>query len=691
MTTIAPRARLFKGTPTYPKGEGFGVRIGSDWYRLATGPQSAIGIGTKDSLADRLDQRGSVYENVLDLGYVFSRNDLNGGEGLSFYPRTSQIKEQDPLDAIRFWSSHNLNIQRPDSGDPPHVALSRPFIEFWTPADPPVDMEASAEFIYVAHGTSVSWFLSWENNTPVGSFDFAVSNVKRIEVEASNQVFALLDDGTLWYKPFNSPTFEIVYDLSQPDPDNIPLQNIWLAKGRILAERVNLESLEGVSSLVEGTIVNNGTPGNPDYEINFTTLDNSPGRFRHCIDAGEAIIAAVGDGSLRSYVPQADSAGTVPALTIRGRTPLPPGEEPLTLGYINGVFLYLTLSNEEGLGTRTVRLYEGKVEGENRDFVPGNIRLLRTWKHTTEGQSITKRMSASRDRIFWTVEEEDHIEEAWYYDVITTGIGQITHVGFDSTAITRFDSLVGVIDLDNNRVIRTDPENFQPVGYLISPNINFGLNTKINWSTVVLEAQNIASAGDQVELWRSTDPDALHDWQHESWILAARLNNPSQSGLEVPLGDVLSNSLALQVRLYPSGAGTRSPALIRFAVRGFPAHRDWILDVPVNVSDTISAPGRMPYRISGWGNEIHKHLLNTSGLSVEAVLLDPPFWIRGVVDQVSEPVEYVSERGSVMRHCMVRIRGTRITDVGQGSNNEGLGIGRVGVVTVGIEKRYEEI
>jgi hypothetical protein len=256
-----------------------------------------------------------------------------------------------------------------------------------------------------------------------------------------------------------------------------------------------------------------------------------------------------------------------------------------------------------------------------------------------------------------------------------------------------FNSLFGVITTAGdpaNDVLVQDITARHPFGYVISPNINFGLNTKINWIAAVLEGQGLSEAGDQIELWISDDPEAIHDTDHFTWRLITRINHPSQSGIEVPILGLQSNSLALQVKMYPVEGGSKSPVLTRFAVRGFPAHRDFLLDIPVNVSDTVSMPGRMPYRIPGLGNVIHRDLLGRSGDSVQVEVLDPPFTIGGVLDQVIEPVEYVSDRGSVSRYCRVVIRGKFLEGTVVGTN-AGLGIGDLGVALLGVEKVLEEV
>jgi hypothetical protein len=682
------------GKPKRPKAEGYNVSIDGDWFRTAAGPDAPVVIATRDSLAERQDQKASAFENVLDVGYAFSRNNLTGGEGLDWYPRISQLGQVVDRDAIRFWDSKNLLINEPDRGQQYSVTLALLARVFLTGAAELKDLATSSTFIYVGAGDTITWYSGWDNNTPQDSFVFS-TDILRIEATTANAVWVLTDDGHLHYKPFDSDLFDEVYDLTEGSPNDIPLTNIWWVKDRLLAERTPASgtTLDGVISLVEGFVENVGTPGTPNYAISFITVDTSGSRFRHVVDAGVAIVVAVSDGSLRSYVPQSDTSGAAPILTIRGTSPTPNGEEPFVVGFVAGKVLYITLQDEQGVGTRTCRIYEAEVLSEQFDFIVGNAQLLRSWSRTTEDISITKKMPVSRDAAFWTMEEEGTADTSWSYNAISGGVYRTSEIFADVTAPIVFNSLFGVITTPGdpaNDVLVQDINARHPFGYVISPNVNFGLNTPINWIAVTLEGQGLAEAGDQIELWISDDPEAIHDTDHFTWRLIAAINHPSQSGIEVPILGLQSNSLALQVKMYPTSGGSKSPVLTRFAVRGFPAHRDFLLDVPINVSDTVSMPGRMPYRIPGLGNVIHRDLLARSGDSVQVEVLDPPFTIGGVLDQVIEPVEYISDRGSVSRYCRVVVRGKFLEGTVLGTN-AGLGIGDLGISLLGVEKVLEEV
>lgn len=672
-----------QGTAVRPKAQGYGASLDGVWYRLAANPDSPLRIGTKDSLAERLDQRGSVDENVLDLGYAFSRNNLTGGEGLDWFPRVSQLVEPAPLDVIRYWDSQNLNISRPDAGQPYAITLSEQNRIFYTPATPPVDLAASATFIYVAWGQQVDWFDDWGDNTPIGTFDFGV-DVELVEVGAGDEVFVLTADGHLWYKPWDQSTFTEVYDLTGEGFNNRPLTNIWLVKDRLIAERVDIAASSGTVELVVGTPTGIGDPASPTWVLEFLALDTARGRFRRVIDAGIAVLALNADGSIRSYVPQADTGGGDPSLTIRGRTDVAVSEEPLSIGFGNGVVIILTTSDSNVAANKfTIRAYSAQVLDERSDFIVGNIQLLRTWPDASEPPSKTKNMPTTRDHIFWTVQEKEDQDNLWGYDTVSTGLSRLEEFGDDITSLIVFTSVGGAIE--GGSVIVGDPGLYRPDGYLITPNINFGLNTELNWMNVVLECVGL-DGSTEVQLLYSLDPRAILDRNHHSWRTATTVRYQSQQGIDIPLVGVTSKSMTLMVKLSASADATETPTVTRIAVRAFPKHRDWVVELPVNVSDQISAPGRMPYRLAGYGDVVHRRVLNLSGKSIECVLLEPPLHIRGVVDTVLEPIEYISERGSVGRYVMVRVRGTKIDQAGSGiATNQGLGIATLGIANLGVE------
>jgi hypothetical protein len=199
----------------------------------------------------------------------------------------------------------------------------------------------------------------------------------------------------------------------------------------------------------------------------------------------------------------------------------------------------------------------------------------------------------------------------------------------------------------------------------------------------VLEAANLTPAGSRVEVYYSTDPEAILDYQHTSWILHQRLSSQGSSGLEIEFTGVKSRTIAMQLRLFPSTLRTDSPAVSRSAVRGIPAHRDRIVIVPINVSDIISVPGRRPVHIPNFGKSIQADLHLAVGENVEFELLRMDTLYRGVINNVSEPITIYSDRGSPTTIMNVEFRGSIARTVAV-TGSSGVGFGQIGIATIGI-------
>ena len=136
--------------------------------------------------------------------------------------------------------------------------------------------------------------------------------------------------------------------------------------------------------------------------------------------------------------------------------------------------------------------------------------------------------------------------------------------------------------------------------------------------------------------------------------------------------------------MFATEGATTTPKVTRIAVRGIPSHRDLIMLVPFNVSDYVTAPGRKPIRVPELGNSLHTQVLDLVGSSVEVIMLNPPMGFRGVVNNVSEPIEFLSNRGSVTRYIMVEFRGQRLTQTVAPTGDSGIGLGLMGIAIMGI-------
>jgi len=671
MGLVTTRAlQLSAGDVKAPKAEGYGARIGDLWVRLAVNPDQPLRYFTKDSLAPRLDQKGQTGANVLDIGYSWARTELDGGQGLDWDPRELPADTASAAnDVRRYWDSKNVDVSASDAGQPYTLGLTKLFSQF----DPSVlndvrDVAASAENVFVASGTSVFWYNAWNTGSLVDDTNLGVAPVI-LAVSQGDAAMAVDADGYVWYRGNTDLAFTNIYDAAAG-----AVQGLWFVKGRFVAFR---RDLSGTGEL--GELAPDGT---------FTLFDTT-GEYDvlSVVSTGPSIVAGVTDGTLRSYVPE-QANQTDPGsvnLVIRGRTDVPEGEIPSVLGSSGSVLSILTIADDPVSGV-TTRFYSAEALSSQYDYVVGQLQLRREWFGTAEVLDPTANMTPTRDAIFFAITEDDGNTYTWRFDLVTLGLSRHSTAleGAVGHAITMFDGRGAVVSADDGFLYLAS-ESYHAEGYLISPNITFGLNTDIAWIATVLEAFNISDLETQVELWRSTDPEAILDPDHISWVHVSRLSNSSQSGVELPMLGVSSRTLALQVKL-TSKNGTHSPQVTRTAVRGFPTHRDWVVHLPVNVSDWVEVPGRMPLHVSGLGDDLQSQMLNLVGKHVELIVLDPPLLFRGVVDNVDQPVTFLSERGSVSVSSMLQFRGLRATSTIFPVGDAGLGIGLLGVATMGVEQ-----
>ena len=126
---------------------------------------------------------------------------------------------------------------------------------------------------------------------------------------------------------------------------------------------------------------------------------------------------------------------------------------------------------------------------------------------------------------------------------------------------------------------------------------------------------------------------------------------------------------------------SQTPEMLSFAVRGFQLVNDLVVDMPINISDQVERPFRKALRVNGQGELIYQALRNKEGQNVQLEIFRPDTLLRGIIENVSSPVEEISARGSVTTYCLVRFRGSKV--ISTSSSGEGLGIGLLGVKRLG--------
>jgi hypothetical protein len=671
----------------YPKAQGYGARIGDLFVRLAPFEEGNVRYYTRDSLAERQDQKGSFFENVLDQGYSWAKTEWSGGEGLDWDPKDRTLLQGEVnLDRIRFWDSRLMDISLPPAGLPYTLNIATMFQDWvGTVVTQINDMTASSEHLYFADGDVVRWYDSWTNDTETNSDDLGVT-VFHIAAAPNGSVMASGNDGKLYFKRFDVDLFTEVLDpLTAGRPQ---VAGIWFVKGRFIVGLSNTSQAE----LLEVT------PAADGLSVTDVVIDTAVGIFYSVVNSGPALVAACSDGTVRTYTPFLDSSdpAAVGQLIPRGRWDLPSSEIPILLGDIEGVLVVQSLGSAfTPSGGHTLLVYTAEVLDARFDYAVGGIQLIRSWDGTENFGDPNQEMVTTRDELFFNVQEHDDDlgqdqNYLWRFSAVTKGLSRhsFTHEGNGSDPHTkptkcwlRFADQIGAVsyfsDVFHQDVI------FYDSAFIISPNFTFGLNTDIGWVSTILEARNLESGG-TIDVFRSINPAAIRDVNHPSWVLIRRLSADAQSGVEVPLTNVVSRTLALKIVITASVDGTISPELTRIGVRGIPTHRDWMVELPVNVSDLIEVYGRQPQRIPNWGSQIHNGLLTLVGKHVELEVYDPPLLFRGLINNIMEPTPWISPRGASSLRAVLEFRGDRITSTEFPLGTSGTGLGFTGIAITGV-------
>ncbi len=666
----------------HPKAEGYNCLVDNDWFRTIANSEVKVQIGTRDSLAQRTDQQGSIYNNVLDIGYAWGRTDLSGGEGLDWDPREIALDtNQTSLDPIRYWDSNGIDIRRPDDeGDQYALKLARALKEWeGQPAFTDLkDIAVSENFIFVLDSLEVSIFNGWDDLTPALVVPVPdLSEGISIAASPTGTIMVCANNGNVYAMRY---PFETTLTLVYGDAGNQKLSavGVWYVQGRFL-----ISAFDSITSAELFAMEWDGAAWLPEISV-----DTGQGFVLSVVESGPAVVAAWTDGTLRTYTANNAVDGDM-GLIPKGRITLPHGESPMLLGSNGNILLVQTTADQEAPDRQTIRVYSAEVLDARFDFIVGQLQLKRQWLGAEHEKLVTRNMTNSRDEIFFFVKEELEgvlIEALWRYDLVTTGMSRIVTVpNVNYNGLVLFDNILGVIDFTDNVIDISDPVQLQSEGYMIFPNITFGMNTPISWLTTVLEAHDLEGTGAHVELWRSTDPTAILDRNDPSWVVAQRLSSSGGASVEAPLVGISSRTLSLQLKVFAREGGTLTPKITRTAIRGIPRHRDFIALVPINISDYVSVPGRRPTRVPGLGHSLHEKMLDLVGGSVNMTLIDPPYRMSGVVNNISEPIEYLSPRGSVTRYCVVEFRGERSIQVGNvPTGDSGVGLGLLGIAIVGI-------
>lgn len=605
-----------------PFAWGYGAAINDLLVRLAFAPERRGMLETAALQAERFQTAETPEDLVDDVAQVFSRVDFSGGEGLDRAHRRNGTE----TDWSRFWDSKNVDVSRPEPGQPHRLRLLHAASRERTLSSTPGFGCQIGTRIFVANGAGVEHTADPLASSPSWTVDDphngeGATTVNDVACLGDEVYAALVTNGI--HRRSSGGTWSHWNDL-------VP-SRMWGVKGRIMAA--------AGTSLYEVT-----ASGAAPAALKTLASGES---WTAVADGGSAIFCAATDGYIYAY---ADDGGT---LTLVEQYRMPTGEYAVMVGLGAARRMLIGTAELTQEGGKIGRLYEANVTASSIQ----DLQLLREWDPGTAVLDMSPyAFVASRDSAYTAVVASASETHLWRYDMVTGGMIRdlvLTTSGVVRSLYRVNNRLLGVMTSSG---IYRELTSYPAEGYLISPFADFYSSETKSWSTALMRAEY---GGAGVQMYYSTDPDALNDPDHASWVSALAVSGDNAAQLATIAG-VQARGLAIKVELRSDGAGAGTPSVYSFATRAYPGAGDLVVELPVLVSDTVEIPGRHPLVIEGYGERLYQELKLLERQAVLLELYSPAERIRGTVEMVSTPLMGHPGRGSTTLYSLVRIRGRRV-------------------------------
>jgi hypothetical protein len=425
---------------------------------------------------------------------------------------------------------------------------------------------------------------------------------------------------------------------------------------------------------MKGRIVASDTSGDL-YEVpdssNPTTMKTLPTgtEWTDLADGGAVVLACASDGYIYSF---ADESST---LTLKGQTFIE-GEVPNAIDAAQGLIFYGTYQNTAS--GKIGRLYVAEITNANSLYVLVNAQLIKQWGDgTTTLNQAPYQIISTRDSIYTGIVDSASKTNLWRYYLPTGGIARDVEFGESG--------IVEGIAVFSDRIFSTvsggglyrESTNYVSTGYIITPLADFFTSEKKQWVGAKVNT-NVVSSG-SVKLFTSTIAADINNPTAATWSEQVSIFSGTGGDEEV-MTLVDGRWIAGKIEINTDDV-TQTPEMLSFAIRGFQLVNDLVVDMPINISDQIERPFRKSLLVRGQGDLVYQALRNKEGKNVQLEIFRPDTLLRGIIENVSSPIEEISPRGSVTMYCLVRFRGSKVIQTsssGVGLGIELLGVGRLG-------------
>jgi hypothetical protein len=647
-----------------PQAQGFEANLDDLFLRFAVGPGRQMQINTAPLQAQAIQTSETPEDFQQEFGQIYSRTDFRGGEGLDKAHR----REGTPTDFQRFWDSKGINVFHADEDTSYSVKLLND-IEQKTltfSSDNNYLAQTTNGYMYITDDTDVYQStdegVTWTAMTST-SISYTIHGIAAF----GNDLFVVAGDGGT-----NKQLLSYVQSTDTWTDESLGssftgyFTGIWFAKGGLFVSGKSTTA----EYLWESSPFTKNFSG--DFQSTSALIVTEPTHeFTSVIDAGAVVLAGHTDGNIYSLK---IDGGT---WSLKGQTQIS-FEEIHSLAASEG----LVFIGTKGFQSNTGRFFTADLTVADNLYVLTNRQLVKQWDNGVDQSPHS--MFVTRDSVYMGIHESATETNLWRYYLPTAGIARdisITHSS-DSDAKMTGITLTGttvpkfIAVVDGVGVFK-ETDTYVSTGYIISSLADFYTSEKKQWVGAKLNTNGVSSG--TVSLATTTIPADINSAVSPTWenqITVASGSGGDEEVLELVQGRWMSVKLTIT-----TSDTSQTPEMLSFAVRGFQLVNDLVVDMPINISDQVERPFRKALRVNGQGELIYQALRNKEGQNVQLEIFRPDTLLRGIIENVSSPIEEISPRGSVTQYCLVRFRGSKV--IATSSSGEGLAIGLLGVKRLG--------
>ena len=628
-----------------PQAQGFEANLDDLFLRFAVGPGRQMNINTAPLQAQAIQTSETPEDFQQEFGQIYSRTDFSGGSGLD----KAHKRNASEMDFSRFWDSNGIDVFSGKAvGQEYKVSLLNSTEEVTTSSETNLYAQQLDGTIFYADGAVLKKITTpLTGSTSTDGTPSAGNDITGLAI-MGNQLF-IVANGVV-YQRTGAGTY------GSYNSDNT-YSRLWSAKGRLIASDTS-----GVLYEIEPS---SGTAG---ADTTIHSLRNGRSWTDVC-DAGAVVLATADDGYIYSLADESSN------LTLKGQTFIE-GEVPNAIDAAQGLIFYGTYENTAS--GKIGRLYRAEITNANSLYVLVNAQLIKQWGDgTTTLDQAPYSIISTRDSIYTGIKDTASKTNLWRYYLPTGGIArdlEFAEGGIVKGLTVFSDKLFATV---SGGGIYRETSNFVSSGYIITALGDFFTSEKKQWVGAKLNTQSVSSGS--VKLSTSTIAADISNPSATTW--AEQVNINSGTGGEEEVMTLVSGRWIAGKIDITTDDQTQSPGLLSFAIRGFQLVNDLVVDIPVNISDQIERPFRKRIKVNGQGELVYQALRNKEGKNVQLEIYRPDTLLRGIIENVSSPIEEISPRGSVTTYCLVRFRGSKVIQIS--TAGEGLGIALLGTGRLG--------